>query len=129
MLKEIGVRSASPSQLACLVELHLSSLFCCLQLFASWVRDGVHDFAALPFGLKVYPSDQDLELVKQIPLKWTGWYGKGNESNVGITINCNSCKHFIDYRIRIKPFFKIHIQTTQSHTHMHYIHKHSQGAM
>ena len=76
VLKEIGVRSASPSQLACLVELRLSSLFCCLQLFVSWVRDGVHDFATLPFGLKVYLSDQDLELVKQIPLQWTGWYGK-----------------------------------------------------
>ena len=72
VLKEIGVSSISPSQLACLVELPLLSHFSCLQLFANWVRDGVYDFAALPFGLKNHLSSQDQQLIQQIPLKWTG---------------------------------------------------------
>ena len=72
VLKEIGVRSTSSSQLACLVELPLSSLFSCLQLFTSWVRDGMYNFAALPFGLKTCLSSQDLQSLQQIPFKWTG---------------------------------------------------------
>ena len=80
VLKEIGVQSTSPSQLACLVELPLSSLFSCLQLFASWVRDGVYDFADLPFGVKTQMSDQDLQTIQQIPVKWTGMGGKGMQS-------------------------------------------------
>ena len=84
LLKEIGVHSTSPSQLACLVELPLSSLFSCLQLFTSWVRDGVYNFAALPFGLKTCLSSEDLQSLQQIPFKWTGrrekrdrWGGRG----------------------------------------------------
>ena len=72
VLKEIGVCSASASQLACLVELPLPSLFNCLQLFASWIRDGVYDFATLPFGVKTHMSNQDLQAIQLIPLKWTG---------------------------------------------------------
>ena len=72
VLGEIGVRSPSSSQMVCLVELPLPSLFCCMQLFASWVRDGVYDFAALPFGVKTHMTYQDLQSVLQIPLKWTG---------------------------------------------------------
>lgn len=72
MLKEIGIRSTSNTQLACLMELPLPSLFCCLQLFASWVRDGVYDYATLPFGLKIQLPYQDLQSIKRIPLKWTG---------------------------------------------------------
>ena len=75
VLKEIGVCPTSPSQLACLVQLPLSSLFSCLQLFASWVRDGLYDFAALPLGVKTHISNQDKELIQQIPLKWTGREG------------------------------------------------------
>ena len=73
VLKEIGVQSTSHSQLVCLMKLPLPSLLRCLQLFASWVRDGVYDFAALPFGLKIQLSSQDLQSIEQIPLKWTGW--------------------------------------------------------
>jgi len=72
VLGEIGVQSPSSSQMACLIELPLPSLFCCMQLFASWVRDGVYDFAALPFGLKTHMTYQDMQSVQQIPLKWTG---------------------------------------------------------
>ena len=72
VLEEIGIRSTSPSQLACLVDLPLPSLFCCLQLFARWIKDGVYDFAALPFGVKTHLSFQDLQAVQQIPFKWTG---------------------------------------------------------
>ena len=74
--KEIGVHSTSYSQLTCLMELPLTSLFCCLQLFTSWVRDGVYDFAALPFGLKIHMADKDLHSIEQIPSKWTGTEGK-----------------------------------------------------
>ena len=70
--KEIGVHSTSHSQLACLMELPLPSLFCCLQLFTGWVRDGVYDFAALPFGLKIHMADNDSHSIEQIPSKWTG---------------------------------------------------------
>ena len=72
VLKEIGISSTSNSQLACLIQLPLPSLFSCLQLFASWVRDGVYDFAMLPLGLKTHMSEQDLHSIQQIPCKWTG---------------------------------------------------------
>ena len=72
VLKKIGVQSTSTSQLVSLMKLPLPSLLHCLQLFASWVRDGVYDFAALPFGLKSHLSSQDLQSIEQIPLKWTG---------------------------------------------------------
>lgn len=75
-LKEIGIQCTSSPQLACLNELSLSSLFCCLQLFTSWVRDGVYDFATLPFGLKIHLPYQDLQSIKRIPLKWTGSNGR-----------------------------------------------------
>ena len=79
VLKKIGVQSTFPSQLVCLMKLPLPSLLCCLQLFASWVRDGVYDFAALPFGLKTRLSSQDLQSIEQIPLKWTG-RGRGERN-------------------------------------------------
>ena len=75
VLKEIGVRSTSPSQLACFVELPLPSLFSCLQLFASWIRDGVYDFATLPFRVKTNLSSQDLQLIQKVPHEWTGREG------------------------------------------------------
>ena len=76
VLKEIGVRSTTPSQLACLVELPLSSLFCCLQLFVSWIRDGWYDFATLPFGVKTNLSSQDQQLIQNVPHEWTGTEGE-----------------------------------------------------
>ena len=76
VLKEIGISSTSPSQMTCLVELPLPSLFFCLQLFTSWVRDGVYDFATLPFGVKTPMSYQDLQSIQQIPLKWTSKEGR-----------------------------------------------------
>ena len=78
VLKEIGVRSTSTSQLACLMELPMPSLFCCLQLFASWIRDGVYDFATLPFGVKTQMTYQDLQAVQQISIEW-----KGKENELG----------------------------------------------
>ena len=75
VLKEIGVHSTSPSQLACFVELPLPFLFSCLQLFASWVRDGVYDFATLPFGVKTNLSSQDQQLIQKVPHEWTGREG------------------------------------------------------
>lgn len=75
VLKKIGVHSTSTLQMACLKQLSLPSLFCCLQLFTSWVRDGVYDFAALPFGVKTHMSNQDKELIQKIPFNWTGREG------------------------------------------------------
>ena len=72
VLEEIGVRSTSVSQLECLVELPLPCLFSCLQLFVSWVKDGLYDFAALPFGLKTRIPDWDLQSIQQIHLQWPG---------------------------------------------------------
>ena len=83
VFKEIGIHSTSASQMACLKELRLTSLFYCLQLFASWVKYGVYDFATLPFGLKTHLSYQDLQSIQQIPLKWSGReerVGKGMQS-------------------------------------------------
>ena len=79
--KEIGVCSTSPSQLACFMELPLPSLFCCLQLFASWIRDGVYDFSTLPFGVKTHMTYQDLQAVQQISIEWKGKEGKPGERN------------------------------------------------
>ena len=73
VLKQIGVCSTSHSQLVCLIKLPLPSLLCCLQLFTSWVRDGVYDFAALSLGLKIHLSSHDLQSIEQISSKWTGW--------------------------------------------------------
>jgi len=73
VLREIGVHSTSHSQLDCLMKLPLPSLLYCLQLFASWVRDGVCNFASLPFGLKSHLSSKDSQSIERIPLKWTGW--------------------------------------------------------
>ena len=75
VLKKIGVHSTSPTQLACLVELPLPSLFSCLDLFTSWVRDGVYDFATFSFGVKTHLSNKDEELIQRIPLEWTGREG------------------------------------------------------
>ena len=90
VLEEIGVRSTTPSQLACLVDLPLPSLFCCLQLFARWVKDGVYDFAALPFGVKTHLSYMDLQAVQQIPFKWTGRRKGGAATNSWVTISSHS---------------------------------------
>ena len=73
VLEEIGVCSTSHSQLVCLIKLPLPSLLYSLQLFYSWVRNGVYDFAALPYGLKSCLSSQDVQSIEQIPSKWTGW--------------------------------------------------------
>ena len=72
VLEEIGVHSLGPSQLACLEELPLPSLYCCLQLFVRWVEDGMYDFCSLPFAVKTHISNQDLQALQQIPLKWPG---------------------------------------------------------
>lgn len=72
VLKEIGIHSTTLPQLACLVEMPLLYLFSCLQLFDGWIRDGLYDFAGLPFGLKTQLSSQDLLSIQQIPSKWTG---------------------------------------------------------
>ena len=88
VLKKIGIHSTSTSQMACLKQLPLPSLFCCLQLFTSWVRDGVYDFAALPFGVKTHMSNQDKELIQRIPFNWTGREGLQSWASYNNIITC-----------------------------------------
>ena len=72
VLREVGLHSPSPQQLACLAELPLTQLFRCLQKFILWVEEGVYDFCDLPFNVKSHMSCQDQQALQQIPLKWTG---------------------------------------------------------
>lgn len=72
VLKEINIRSLTRSQLVCIIELPLLSLFNCLLLFASWVDAGVYDFSSLPFPLKTHLSYEDRTEVENLPNKWTG---------------------------------------------------------
>ena len=52
ILHEIGVQSASSSQISYLGNLSLKFTYSCLNLFYSWVVDGYYDFSSLPFTLK-----------------------------------------------------------------------------
>ncbi len=52
ILCEIGILSASPSQIGCLGDITLKFCYSCLRLFYSWVVDGYYDFSSLPFNLK-----------------------------------------------------------------------------
>ena len=72
VLGEVGLRSPSPQQLACLAELPLTQLFGCLQKFVVWVEEGVYDFCDLPFNVKSHISYPDQQALQQIPLRWTG---------------------------------------------------------
>ena len=72
VLNEIGIRMVNPTQLACLSEIHLSSLYCCLKVFSGWMEEGMYDFSTLPFTVKAHLSQDDLAALKAIPQKWDG---------------------------------------------------------
>ena len=71
VLVEIGVQSASPSHLRCLVDLPLTATYSCLKLFFRWVDEGFYDFATLPFPFKVHLSYQDQAFLDQLRMRWS----------------------------------------------------------
>ena len=72
VLNEIGIRKLNPSQLTCLSELPLASLYCCLKLFATWMEEGMYDFSTLPYTIKAHLSSEDRTILKAIPQNWDG---------------------------------------------------------
>ncbi len=74
VLEEIGIHTQdfTSSQLACIAELPLTSVFSCLQFFVQWVEEGVYDFSGLPFSLKTRIASKDKESIQLIPRDWNG---------------------------------------------------------
>ena len=72
VLSEIGLRKLTGPQLACLSELPLANLYHCLKIFASWMEEGMYDFATLPYTLKAHLSPEDLSKLRDIPRNWEG---------------------------------------------------------
>ena len=72
VFNEIGIRKISPTQITCLSELPLSSLYFCLKMFAAWMEEGMYDFSTLPYTIKAHLSQQDRDTLKAIPQNWDG---------------------------------------------------------
>ena len=75
VLSEIGLRKLNATQLTCLSEMPLANLYHCLNIFATWMEDGMYDFATLPYTIKAHLSPEDLAILKAIPLNWEGILG------------------------------------------------------
>ena len=74
VLSEIGVRKLSATQLTCLSELPLANLYHCLKMFATWMEEGIYDFATLPYTIKAHMHPEDLSTLLAIPHNWEGIY-------------------------------------------------------
>ena len=75
VLHEIGVtpNSLKQSQLKCLMDIPLPSVFACFQRFVRWVDNGVYDFCNLPLAIKVHLSEEDVMFFElELREKWTG---------------------------------------------------------
>lgn len=72
VLSEIGICKLNFTQLTCLLELPLANLYHCLSIFATWMEDGIYDFATLPYTIKAHLTPEDLAILKSIPLIWEG---------------------------------------------------------
>ena len=84
VLTEIGItpNSLKHSQLACLIDMPILTVFACLELFVQWVDQGVYDFCNLPLVLKANLSEADLTFFeKDLIVQWTGTL-KGLETEV-----------------------------------------------
>ena len=84
VLTEIGItpNSLKHSQLACLIDLPIPTVFTCFQLFVQWVDQGVYDFCNLPLALKAHLPEADLMFFEQnLRDQWTGTL-KGLEAEV-----------------------------------------------
>ena len=71
VLEEIGLSTLTVSQLECLTELPLPSLWSCLELFASWLDEGYYDYSSLPFALKSHMRAEDRQVMESLE-KWVG---------------------------------------------------------
>ncbi len=62
LLHEIGItpNSLKHSQLVCLIDIPLPSVYACFQRFVQWVDNGVYDFCNLPLAIKAHLSEEDL---------------------------------------------------------------------
>ena len=84
VLLEIGItpNSLKHSQLACLIDMPLPTVFACFQRFVKWVDQGVYDFCNLPLALKAHLSAADLMFFEQeLRDQWKGTL-KGLEAEV-----------------------------------------------
>ena len=75
VLYKIGItpHSLKPSQLTCLIDIPLSSVFACFQHFVLCVDNGVYDFCNLPLALKGHLSEEDVMFFEsKLREKWTG---------------------------------------------------------
>ena len=72
VLSEIGICKLNATQLTCLLELPLANLYDCLNIFATWMEDGMYDFATLPYTIKAHLTPEDLATLKSIPVNWKG---------------------------------------------------------
>ena len=75
VLSEIGISKLNATQLTCLLELPLANLYHCLNIFATWMEDGMYDFATLPYTIKTHLATEDLTTLKSIPHIWKGILG------------------------------------------------------
>jgi len=75
VLAEIGItpNSLKHSQLACIIDLPLTSVYSCFQLFVGWVDQGLYDFCNIPLALKSHLSEEDVVFFeRELRDKWTG---------------------------------------------------------
>ncbi len=75
VLHEIGItpNSLKHSQLVCLIDIPLPSVYACFQRFVHWVDNGVYDFCNLPLTIKVHLSEENLTFIElELRDKWTG---------------------------------------------------------
>ncbi len=75
VLHEIGVtpHSLEQSQLTCLIDIPLPSVFACFQRFVQWMDNGVYDFCNLSHAIKVDLSEDDVMFFElELRKKWTG---------------------------------------------------------
>ena len=76
VMEAIGIHSQTltVSQFDCIINLPLTGIFSCLQMFVQWISDGTYDFCSLPVSHKAKLSRADQAALQEIPQKW---HGKG----------------------------------------------------
>ena len=71
VLHEIGVHSASESQLTCLNCLPLTATYSCCLLFFHWVDEGFYDFCSINIEFKKRLSHEDYDTLEKLYLQAT----------------------------------------------------------
>ena len=49
----------------------MKRLFCCLELFVSWLQGGLYDFSSLPLPVFSHLKDQDVDAIMKIHTKYS----------------------------------------------------------